>query len=98
MLRYYTKEGLQEFESPAWQNGEEVILERFKAFRETREQPVRAYAFTAVRQAVQMAVNLSKTLSEQLSRSASAEKPAPPLIYIGGSTFVVAEALPLFRT
>ena len=27
MLRYYTKEGLQEFESPAWQNGEEVILE-----------------------------------------------------------------------
>ena len=77
---------------------EEVILERFKAFRETREQPVRAYAFTAVRQAVQMAVNLSKTLSEQLSRSASAEKPAPPLIYIGGSTFVVAEALPLFRT
>ena len=76
---------------------EEVILERYKAYRDAQEKPVRAYAFTAVRQAVQMAVHLSKTLSEQLSRSASAEIPAPPLIYIGGSTFVVAEALPLFR-
>ena len=77
---------------------EEVILERYKAYRAAREKPVRAYAFTAVRQAVQMAVRLAKDLSEQLSRSASAEKPAPPLIYIGGSTFVVAEALPLFRS
>ena len=74
----------------------EVVMERFRAFRRGEEKPVRAYAFTAVRQAVQMAVRLSKDLSEQLSRSASAEKPAPPLIYIGGSTFVVAEALPLF--
>ncbi|MBP5483653.1 MAG: bifunctional folylpolyglutamate synthase/dihydrofolate synthase [Bacteroidales bacterium] len=57
----------------------------------------RAYAFTAVRQAVQMAVHLSHNLSQQLNRSASAEDPAPPLIYIGGSTFVVAEAMPLFR-
>ena len=57
----------------------------------------RAYAFTSVRYAVQMAVQLSHTLSQQLSRSASAENPAPPLIYIGGSTFVVAEALPLFK-
>ena len=57
----------------------------------------RAYAFTSVRYAVQMAVQLSHTLSQQLSRSASAETPAPPLIYIGGSTFVVAEALPLFK-
>ena len=77
---------------------EEVILERYKAYREAQEKPVRAYAFTAVRQAVQMAIHLSKTLSEQLNRSASAEKPAPPLIYIGGSTFVVAEALPLVRS
>ena len=74
----------------------EVVMERFRDFRRGEEKAVRAYAFTAVRQAVQMAVRLSKDLSEQLSRSASAEKPAPPLIYIGGSTFVVAEALPLF--
>ena len=59
--------------------------------------PERAFSAPSVRQAVQMAVQLSQNLSEQLSRSASAEKPAPPLIYIGGSTFVVAEALPLFR-
>ncbi len=56
----------------------------------------RTYAFTSVRQAVQMAVALSHTLSQQLNRSASAEKPASPLIYIGGSNYVVAEALPLF--
>ena len=74
----------------------EVVMERFRDFRRGEEKAVRAYAFTAVRQAVQMAVRLSKDLSEQLSRSASAEKPAPPLIYIGGSTFVVAESLPLF--
>ena len=73
-------------------------IDIYQMFQDAQEKPVRAYAFTAVRQAVQMAVHLSKTLSEQLSRSASAEKPAPPLIYIGGSTFVVAEALPLFRS
>ena len=87
------------------------ILRRFNAYR-AAQKPVdaklqdyqgtvtlssRAYAFTSVRYAVQMAVQLAQNLSQQLSRSASAEKPAPPLIYIGGSTFVVAEALPLFK-
>lgn len=71
------------------------ILRRFNAFR--APQTPRAYAFTSVRLAVQMAVQLAQNLSTQLSRSASAETPAPPLIYIGGSTFVVAEALPLFK-
>ena len=75
----------------------DAILQRFSAFRTARGKPARAYAFTAVRQAVQMAIQLSRGLQQQLSRSASAEHPAPPLIYIGGSTFVVAEALPLFR-
>ena len=72
------------------------ILRRFNAFR-APQTPPRAYAFTSVRLAVQMAVQLAQNLSTQLSRSASAEIPAPPLIYIGGSTFVVAEALPLFK-
>ena len=78
----------------------ELILERYNAFRQSRGGggSSRAYAFTAVRQAVQMAVQLAHQLSLQLSRSASAEEPAPPLIYIGGSTFVVAEALPLFHS
>lgn len=70
------------------------LLARFTA---VRGRSARAYAFSAVRQAVQMAVHLARNLSEQLSRSASAENPAPPLIFIGGSTFVVADAIPLFR-
>ena len=57
----------------------------------------RAYAADSVRQAVQMALQHAQILSEQTSRSASAAKPAPPLVFIGGSAFVVAEALPLFR-
>ena len=57
----------------------------------------RAYAANSVRQAVQMALQLAQNLSEQTNRSASAAKPAPPLVFIGGSAFVVAEALPLFR-
>ena len=35
--------------------------------------------------------------AQQTNRSASASKPVPPLVFIGGSAFVVAEALPLFR-
>ena len=57
----------------------------------------RAYAADTVRQAVQMALQHAQILSEQTNRSVSAAKPAPPLVYIGGSAFVVAEALPLFR-
>ncbi len=70
------------------------LLQRFLS---ARGGSARAYAAESVRQAVQMAIGLSQNLSEQLSRSASAESPAPPLIYLGGSSFVVAEALPLFR-
>ena len=89
----------------------EEILHRFTAFRAAHKEEAdtpgtptgvvtlssRTYAFMSVRQAVQMALSLARGLSQQLSRSASAESPAPPLIYIGGSTFVVAEALPLFK-
>jgi dihydrofolate synthase/folylpolyglutamate synthase len=57
----------------------------------------RAYTAETVRQAVQMALGLAQTLSGQTNRSASAAKPVPPLVFIGGSAFVVAEALPLFR-
>ena len=57
----------------------------------------RAFTADSVRQAVQMALQHAQILSEQTNRSASAAKPAPPLVFIGGSAFVVAEALPLFR-
>ena len=68
------------------------ILKRYAAAGRSR-----AFAADTVRQAVQMALQHAQILSEQTSRSASAAKPAPPLVFIGGSAFVVAEALPLFR-
>ena len=76
----------------------EDILARWKAYRaEASLGADRAYTAESVRAAVQMAITLSQTLGEQTNRSASAAKPVPPLIYIGGSTFVVGEASGLFR-
>ena len=72
------------------------LLKRFTAFQGGRPS-LRTYAADSVRQAVQMAMQLAQTLSQQTNRSASASKPVPPLVFIGGSAFVVAEALPLFR-
>ena len=72
------------------------ILKRFPAFQGGKPS-LRAYSAPTVRQAVQMALQLAQTLSGQTSRSASADKPVPPLVFIGGSAFVVAEALPLFH-
>ena len=71
---------------------EAEILRRYTAAGRSR-----AFAADTVRQAVQMALQHAQILSEQTNRSASASKPAPPLVFIGGSAFVVAEALPLFR-
>ena len=73
------------------------LLRRFNDYRQKNTLPCRSFFSGSVRQAVQMATQLSAQLSEQLSRSASAPDQAPPLIYIGGSAFVVAEALPLFQ-
>ena len=70
----------------------EEILKRFTAAGRRR-----AFAVPSVRMAVQRALQLAQDFSESTSRSASAEKPALPLVFIGGSAFVVAEALPLFR-
>ena len=76
----------------------EDILKRWKAWRTGAGLGTdRAYTAETVRQAVQMAITLAQTLGEQTNRSASASKPVPPLIYIGGSTFVVGEASGLFR-
>ena len=72
------------------------LLKRYTAFQGGRPS-LRTYAAGSVRQAVQMALQLAQTLSQQTNRSASAAKPVPPLVFIGGSAFVVAEALPLFR-
>ena len=72
------------------------LLKRYTAFQGGKPS-LRTYAADSVRQAVQMALQLAQTLSQQTNRSASASKPVPPLVFIGGSAFVVAEALPLFR-
>ena len=72
------------------------LLKRYTAFQGGKPS-LRAYSADTVRQAVQMALQLAQTLSQQTNRSASAAKPVPPLVFIGGSAFVVAEALPLFR-
>ncbi len=80
----------------------EEILRRFTAFRSgapaggAETAPVRAFACGTVREAVQMAIRLAQNLTGPESRSASAQPLAPPLIFIGGSTFVVADALPIF--
>ena len=73
------------------------LLRRFNEYRRREGLPCRSFFSGSVREAVQMATQLAQNLSTQLSRSASAQQPAPPLIYIGGSAFVVAEALPLFK-
>ena len=57
----------------------------------------RSFVAASVRQGVQMAVTMAQNLSGLSSRSASAERVLPPIIFIGGSTFVVAEAIPLFH-
>ena len=72
------------------------LLKRYTAFQGGKPS-LRTYSADSVRQAVQMAMQLAQTLSQQTNRSASAAKPVPPLVFIGGSAFVVAEALPLFR-
>ena len=64
------------------------ILRRYTAFAEGRA-PLRAFAADTVRQAVQMALQLAQNI-------AGRPDSAPPLVFIGGSAFVVAEALPLF--
>jgi len=74
----------------------EQILSRYGAYCASVGRPVRAYASGSVREAVTMAVTLARNYTEQLNRSASAAKPVPALVYVGGSAFVVAETLPLF--
>ena len=75
----------------------EKILSRWKASRAAaRLDSSRAYTAESVRDAVQMALSLSRNLSESLSRSASASPDAPVCVFIGGSTFVVGEAITIF--
>ena len=63
------------------------ILRRYKAWcTDHGHTAVRAYEAPTVRDAVRMVTSMAQSLS-----------PDRPLIYIGGSTFVVSEAVKLFR-
>ena len=79
----------------------DAVLQRYTAYARAARPagpgspPVRAFTAGSVRQGVQMALQLSQTLSAPTDRPGS--KPVRPLVFIGGSAFVVAEALPLFR-
>jgi len=65
----------------------EELLRRYQAFcAKAGQSSVRAYQAPSVRDAVRMATTMAQSIA-----------PARPLIYIGGSTFVVSEAVKLFR-
>ena len=75
----------------------EDLLAKWKASRSSGGlASSRAYTAESVREAVRMALSLARNLSESLSRSASAAPDAPVCVYIGGSTFVVGEAITIF--
>ena len=69
----------------------EDILSRWKAFRASKGLDARkACVAASVRDAVLLALSLA--------RETSAGNDAPPCVFIGGSAFAVAEALPLFNS
>ncbi|MBR6054198.1 MAG: bifunctional folylpolyglutamate synthase/dihydrofolate synthase [Bacteroidales bacterium] len=69
----------------------EDILSRWKAFRASKGLDARkACVAASVRDAVLLALSLA--------RETGAGNDAPPCVFIGGSAFAVAEALPLFNS
>lgn len=69
----------------------QVLADRFNALRGTSDGAMRPYVRPSVPEAVKLALALAKEHS-----SCTSEKTALPLVYVGGSTYVVAEAVPLF--
>lgn len=70
------------------------ILAKYTAYRESKGLPVtRLYSVDSVRNAVSMAVELASNIKKMDSGS----RVVQPVIYVGGSTFAVAEAVPLLR-
>ena len=66
----------------------EELLSRYQAWCTAQgRSSVRAYSAPSVREAVRMATTMAQSLSSD----------SRPLVYIGGSTFVVSEAFTLFR-
>ena len=70
------------------------ILAKYTAYRKSKRLPVtRLYSVDSVRNAVSMAIELASNIKKMDSGS----RVVQPVIYVGGSTFAVAEAVPLLR-
>lgn len=74
---------------------ESELTSRYKAFCSEEGRPVnRIYEAPTVRQALSMAI----TLAKQTSRKQDSARPAFPLIFIGGSTYLVSEAVQILKS
>jgi dihydrofolate synthase/folylpolyglutamate synthase len=74
---------------------ESELTSRYKAFCSTEGRPVnRVYEAETVRKALSMAI----TLAKQTSRKTDSSRAAFPLIFIGGSTYLVSEALQILKS
>ena len=70
------------------------ILSRYTEYRKSKGLPVsRLYSEDSVRKAVSMAIELASNIK----KVDSGNRVLMPVIYVGGSTFAVAEAVPLLR-
>jgi len=70
------------------------ILSRYSAYRKSKGLSTsRLYTCDSVRNAVSMAIELAANIK----KIDSGNRVLQPVIYIGGSTFAVAEAVPLLR-
>ena len=74
---------------------ESELTSRYKAFCSAEGRPVnRIYEAETVRKALSMAI----TLAKQTSRKTDSSRAAFPLIFIGGSTYLVTEALQILKS
>lgn len=74
---------------------EAELTSRYKAFCSAEGRPVnRIYEAPTVRQALSMAI----TLAKQTSRKTDQARAAFPLIFIGGSTYLVSEAVQILKS
>jgi folylpolyglutamate synthase/dihydropteroate synthase len=73
------------------------LLRRYLAFCDSAGRPKnRVYEADSARQALTMAISLAKQTARK--PSAASQKLAIPLIYVGGSTYLVSEAVQILKS
>ena len=73
------------------------LLRRYLAFCDSAGRPKnRVYEADSARQALTMAINLAKQTARK--PSSASQKLAIPLIYVGGSTYLVSEAVQILKS